>query len=193
LSHSREVLAGAGSAASLVGAALVSLLFATGLVAFTSWPTAGGSSATPSVDLPAAPAAGGVPTGAAGRASAAATAVTTIVLPAAGAPARRGTARTIDRTGGRGGAPAAAAAPGASAPAIPQPSPAPAPAPLPQTPVPGVARQVTDGVADTTTSVTHQVGETVGGPVGGAIEATGDQVAQTVHDVGATTQSLLGG
>jgi len=187
LLHSRGLLAGAGSAASLIGAALVSLLFATGLVAFTAWPAAGGSSSTPSVNLPAAPAAGGVSTGATGRASVAATAGPTIVLPAAGAPTRRGSARTIARTGGRGGSPAAGATPSTPAPSpgssASQPTPAAAP---------GVTRQVTDGVAGTTSAVTHDVGATVGGPVGGAVETTGDHVAQTVRDVGSAAQPLLG-
>jgi hypothetical protein len=181
LLHSRGLLAGAGSAASLIGAAIVSLLFATGLVAFTSWPAAKGSS-TPSVNLPAA--GGGVPTGAAGRESVAATAGPAIVLPAAGALARRGPARTIARTGGRGGSPGAAA-PRRPAPASPPSSSAPAGSP-------DVARSVTDTLADTTQTTTHTVATTVGGPVGGAIDTTGDQVAQTVRDVGATTQPPLG-
>ena len=192
LLHSRGLLAGAGSAASLIGAALVSLLFATGLVAFTAWPAAGGSSSTPSVNLPAAPAAGGVPTGATGRASAAATAGPTIVLPAAGAPTRRGPARTIGRTGGLGGSPAAGASPSRPVPAPASSASQPTPAPAPGAQTPGVTRRLTDGAADTTSAVTHEVGAAVGGPVGGVVETTGDQVAQTVRDVGSATQPLLG-
>jgi hypothetical protein len=56
-----------------------------------------------------------------------------------------------------------------------------------------VTRQVTNGLADTTTDVTHQAGSAVGGPAGSTIEHTGDQVAQTVRDVGAATAPLLGG
>ena len=52
---------------------------------------------------------------------------------------------------------------------------------------------MTDGVADTTQATTHKVATTVGGPAGGAVQTTGDQVAQTVRDVGSTAQSLLGG
>jgi hypothetical protein len=186
--HSRGLLAGAGSAASLIAAAFVSLIVATGLVAFKSWPAAGGSG-IPSVNLPSAPAAGGgVPTGAAGRASAAAFATPASVLPAAGAPERRGSARTIARTGGGGSTagasgatpPASSSSPGGSQPSTGQPA------------APSVTRQVTDGLADTTTNVTHQVGSAVGGPVGGAAQTTGDQVAQTVRDVGDATQPLLG-
>jgi hypothetical protein len=185
LLHSRGVLAGAGSAASLIGAALVSLLFATGLVAFTSWPAAQ-SSSTPSVNLPSTATAGGVPTGAAGRASVAATAGPAIVLPAAGAPTRRGPARTIARTGGRGGSTAVPAGP--SQPAAPSPT-----GGAPGTPAaPAVPRNVTDDVADTTQATTHQVATTVGGPVGGAVDTTGGQVAQTVRDVGDAAQPLLG-
>jgi hypothetical protein len=182
LLHSRGLLAGAGSAASLIAAALTSLLFATGLVAFSSWPGAGGSS-VPSVNLPSSAPAGGVPTGAAGRASAV-SARPAIVLPtAASAPGRRGVARTIARTGGRGGtttagAPAPVAAPGSPSPSAP--------------PAPSAPRPVTDGLADTTSSATHQVGSAVGGPVGDTIQATGDQVAQTVRDVGTAAQPLLG-
>jgi len=40
--------------------------------------------------------------------------------------------------------------------------------------------------------VTHEVGAAVGGPVGGVVETTGDQVAQTVRDVGSANQPLLG-
>ena len=186
LLHSRGLLAGAGSAASLIGAALVSLLFATGLVAFTSWPATGGSS-TPSVNLPSAPtAAGGVPAGATGRGSAAVTAGPAIVLPAAGAPSRRGTARTIARTGGRGGSsavPARTSQPAASSPS----------GGSPRTPgAPAVPRNVTDDVADTTQAATHKVAATVGGPVGGTVDTTGGQVAQTVRDVGDAAQPLLG-
>jgi hypothetical protein len=184
------LLAGAGSAASLIAAAFVSLLFATGLVAFTSWPAAGGSS-VPSVSLPSAPAAGGVPTGAAGRASAAVSAGQAILLPAAGAPAHRGTDRTVAGTGGRGGS-TAAPTPAGSTPSAgssssggSQPSPG-------QPTTPSVARQVTNGLADTTSTVTHHVGSTVGGPTGSAIQATGDQVADTVRDVGDATAPLLG-
>jgi hypothetical protein len=183
LLHSRGLLAGAGSAASLIGAALVSLLFATGLVAFTSWP-ATGSSSTPSVNLPSAPTAGGgVPTGAAGRGSAAVTAGPAIVLPAAGAPSRRGTARTIARTGGRGGSSAGTSQPTASPPSGGSPS-------TPSAPV--VPRNVTDDVADTTQAATHSVATTFGGPVGGTVDTTGGQVAQTVRDVGDAAQPLLG-
>jgi hypothetical protein len=180
------LLAGAGSAASLIGAALVSLLVATGLVAFTSWPAASTSS-TPSVSLPSAPTAGGsVPTGAAGRGSAAVTAGPAIVLPAAGAPSRRGTARSIARAGGRGGSSAVSA--GSSQPAAPSPS-----GSAPSTPsTPAVPRNVTDAVADTTQATTHKVATTVGGPVGGAVDTTGGQVAQTVRDVGDAAQPLLG-
>jgi hypothetical protein len=176
------LLAGAGSAASLIGAALVSLLFATGLVAFTSWPAAD-SSSTPSVNLPSAPTAGGgVPTGAAGRSSAA----PAIVLPAAGTPSRRGTARSIARTGGRGGSTAVPAGP--SQPASSSPS-----GGAPSTPgAPAVPRNVTDDVADTTQATTHTVATTVGGPVGGAADTTGGEVAQTVRDVGDAAQPLLG-
>ena len=187
LLHSRGLLAGAGSAASLIGAALVSLLVATGLVAFKSWPTAGGAS-TPSVSLPAAPASRvAVPTGAAGRASAATPAGATIVLPAAGTPVRRGSARTIARTGGRGGSTSGPARP-TSTPPSPSPS-----SVQPGSPnAPTVTRRVTDTVADTTTTVTHTVATTVGGPAGGVVETTGDQVAQTVHHVGSAAQPLLG-
>jgi hypothetical protein len=189
LLHSRGLLAGAGSAASLIGAALVSLLFATGLVAFTSWPDAGGGSAS-SVSLPAAPSPGGVPTGAAGRASAALSAVPAIVLPAAaGAPSRPGVARTIARTGGRGGSTPSAvtASPPASSPATggSQGSGGGSGSPT-------LTRRVTDGVADTTSAATDKVGSTVGGPAGTAIQTTGDQVAQTIRDVGTATQPLLG-
>ena len=184
--HSRGLFAGAGSAASLIAAAFVSLLVATGFVAFTSWPAAGGSS-VPSVNLPSVPTAG-VPTGAAGRAFAAVFGGRPIALPAAGAPARRGTGRTIARTGGRGGSPA---------PVVAGPAPATAATGGSSTPggtaPAGVARQVTDGVADTTSTTTQQVGSAVGGPAGDAIEATGDQVAQTIRDVGTTVQPLLGG
>jgi hypothetical protein len=186
LLHSRGLLAGAGSAASLIGAALVSLLFATGLVAFTSWPAAD-SSSTPSVSLPSAPTAGGgVPTGAAGRGSAAVTAGPAIVLPAAGAPSRRGTARSIARTGGRGGSTAVPA--GSSEPAAPSPSGSASSTPS----APAVPRNVTDDVADTTQTTTHTVATTVSGPVGGAVDTTGGQVAQTVRDVGDEAQPLLG-
>jgi hypothetical protein len=186
LLHSRGLLAGAGSAASLIGAAVASLLFAAGLVAFTSWPAADGSS-TPSVNLPAVPTtAGGVPTGAAGRASAAVTAGPAIVLPAAGAPARRGTARSIARIGGRGGSPAVPAGPSPTAASPPSGS-------APSTPSAAEApRNVTDDVADTTQAATNKVATTVGGPVGGAVDTTGDQVAQTVRDVGDSVQPVLG-
>src|SRR5215208_6122968 len=98
----------------MVAAALASLLFATGLVAFKSWPAAGGSSA-PSVNLPAAaPASAAVPAGAAGRASAVIPTGPAIVLPA---PQRRGPARAISRTGGRGGS-APTPAPAAGTPEI---------------------------------------------------------------------------
>jgi hypothetical protein len=191
LLHSRGLLAGAGSAASLIAAAFVSLLFATGLVAFTSWPAAGGSS-VPSVSLPAAPAAGGVPTGAAGRASAAISAGQAIVLPAAGAPPRRGTARTIARTGGRGGS-TSAPTPAANTPPAAGSSSSEGSAPPASRPTPpGVTRQVTNGLADTTSNVTHQVGSTVGGPVGGAVQQTGDQVAETVREIGDATAPVLG-
>jgi len=184
LLHSRGLLAGAGSAASLIAAALTSLLFATGLVAFSSWPGARGSS-VPSVNLPPSAPAGGVPTGAAGRASAvdANPARPAIVLPTA---ARRGVARTIARTGGRGGTTTAGTAAPVAVPGAPSPSAPSAPA------APSVPRRVTDGVADTTSSATHQVGSAVGGPVGDTIQATGDQVAQTVRDIGTAAQPLLG-
>jgi len=188
LLHSRGLLAGAGSAASLIAAALTSLLFATGLVAFSSWPGARGSS-VPSVNLPPSAPAGGVPTGAAGRASAvdANPARPAIVLPtAASAPGRRGVARTIARTGGRGGTTTAGTAAPVAVPGAPSPSAPSAPA------APSVPRRVTDGVADTTSSATHQVGSAVGGPVGDTIQATGDQVAQTVRDIGTAAQPLLG-
>jgi hypothetical protein len=68
-------------------------------------------------------------------------------------------------------------------------SPAPVATPSP----PSVTRQVTSGLADTTTAVTHQLGSTVGGPVGSAITSTGDTVAKTLDNVGATAGSLLGG
>jgi hypothetical protein len=185
LLHSRGLLAGAGSAASLIAAALASLLFATGLVAFTSWPSAGGGSVS-SVSLPAAPSPGGQPTGAAGRASAG----PAIVLPAAtSTPGRPGVTRTIARPGGRGGSTPSAvtASPPASSPATggSQGSPG-SPA------SPAVTRQVTDGVADTTSAATDTVGSTVGGPPGTAIQTTGDQAAQTIRDVGTATQPLLG-
>jgi hypothetical protein len=178
-----------GSAASLIAAALVSLLFATGLVAFTSWPAAGGGSPVTSVSLPPSAPAGGVPTGAAGRASAAG--VVVLAAPAA-APARRGAARTVARTGGRGGsttagAPATATTPtGSSSPGSGSQGSDGGPS------APSVTRQVTDGLADTTSSTTHQVGSAVGGPAGDAIGATGDQVAETVRDVGTAAQPLLG-
>jgi hypothetical protein len=187
LLHSRGLLAGAGSAASLIAAALASLLFATGLVAFRSWPGTSGSP-VPSVHLPSAPAANGVPTGARGRASAA----TTIVLPAAGTPANRGTARTIARTGARGGSTSASAGATGAAP-VTSPTSGGSQPPAGQPAVPSVTRQVTNGVADTTTNATHQAGSTVGGPVGSAVTQTGDQVAKAVRDVGAATEPLLGG
>jgi hypothetical protein len=176
-----------GSAASLIAAALVSLLFATGLVAFTSWPAAGGGSPVTSVSLPPSAPAGGVPTGAAGRASAAG--VVVLAAPAA-APARRGAARTIARTGGRGGSTPATVAPSppAAAPAPSGGAPATGGGPAPSS----TTRQVTDGLADTTSAATHQAGSTVGGPAGGTIQTTGDQVAQTVRDVGDATAPLLG-
>jgi hypothetical protein len=170
-----------------MAAAFVSLLFATGLVAFSSWPAASSGPDVPSVSLPPAPLAGGARTGALGRASAAVTAGQAIVLPAA---VRRGTARTIARTGGRGGS--------TPAPVAPSP-PAAAPAPSGGAPVTGggpapssTTRQVTDGLADTTSAATHQAGSTVGGPAGGTIQTTGDQVAQTVRDVGDAAAPLLG-
>ena len=189
LLHSRGLLAGAGSAASLVAAAFASLLFATGLVAFRAWPSASGSP-VPTVHLPSAPAANGVPTGARGRASDA-VAAATAVLPAAGTPANGGAARTIARTGGRGGSTSAPAGATGSAPTTSSGSGGSQP-PAGQPSVPSVTRQVTNGLADTTTNVTHQAGSTVGGPVGSTVTQTGDQVAQTVRDVGAATVPLLG-
>jgi hypothetical protein len=88
----------------------------------------------------------------------------------------------------RGGS-SPARTPAPSAPVAATSSPAPVSAPSP----PSVTRQVTSGLADTTTAVTHQLGSTVGGPVGSAITSTGDTVAQTLDDVGALTQPLLGG
>jgi hypothetical protein len=172
-----------------MAAAFVSLLFATGLVAFSSWPAASSGPDVPSVSLPPAPLAGAARTGALGRASAAVTAGQAIVLPAA---VRRGTARTIARTGGRGGsatagAPATATTPtGSSSPGSGSQGSDGGPS------APSVTRQVTDGLADTTSSTTHQVGSAVGGPAGDAIGATGDQVAETVRDVGTAAQPLLG-
>jgi hypothetical protein len=189
LLHSRGLLAGAGSAASLIAAAVASLLFATGLVAFTSWPAAGGGSVS-SVSLPAAPSPGGVPTGAAGRTSAAVSAAPAIVLPAAAsAPGRRGVARTIARTGGRGGSTPSAvtASPPASSPTTSGSQGSPG-----AQGSPAVTRQVTDRVADTTSAATDTVGSTVGGPPGTAIQTTGDQAAQTIRDLGTATQPLLG-
>jgi hypothetical protein len=191
LLHSRGLLAGAGSAASLIAAAFASLLFATGLVAFRSWPGASGSP-VPSVHLPSAPASTGVPTGARGRASDVAAAAT-VVLPAAGRPANGATtARRIARTGGRGGSTSTpAGATGTAAPSTSSGSGGSQP-PAGQPAVPSVTRQVTNGLADTTTNVTHNVGSTVGGPVGSAVEQTGGQAAQTVRDVGSATEPLLG-
>ncbi len=189
LLHSRGLLAGAGSAASLIAAALASLLFATGLVAFRSWPGTSGSP-IPSVHLPSAPAADGVPTGARGRASDA-VAAGTAVLPAAATPANGGSARTFAGTGGRGGSTSTSAGATGTTPATSSSSAGSQPAGQPA--VPSVTRQLTNGLADTTTNATHQAGSTVGGPVGSAVEQTGDQVAQTVRDVGAATEPLLGG
>jgi hypothetical protein len=179
-----------GSAASLIAAALVSLLFATGLVAFTSWPAAGGGAPVTSVSLPPSAPAGGVPTGAAGRASAAG--VVVLAAPAA-APARRGAARTVARTGGRGGGSVTAGTPATAPAPVGSSSPGSGSQGSPDGPsAPSVTRQVTDGLADTTSSTTHQVGSAVGGPAGDAIGATGDQVAETVRDVGTAAQPLLG-
>jgi hypothetical protein len=182
LLDSRGAFAGAGSAVSLVAAAVVSLLFATGLVAFTSWPLGPGSS-VPSVTVPSAPTADGASSRPSGRA----TAGPAIVLPAAGAPARRGTARTIAGTGARGGSAATAVA-GAAPTTAPASGSAPATG---QQGPPAVTRQVTDGVAVTTADATTQIGSTVGGPAGAAIQSTGEQVAQTVRDVGSAIAPLV--
>jgi hypothetical protein len=181
LLDSRGALAGAGSAISLVAAALASLIFAAGLIGFTAWP-AGNSPSVGSVVVPATAA----PASPAGRASA-------VTLPApAAAPLRavsRGAAgRTVARPVARRGSAPAAPGGAASSPTPTTSSPAPVSLPGP----PSVTRQVTSGLADTTTAVTHQVGSTVGGPVGGAIASTGDTVAQTLDNVGSATQPLLG-
>jgi len=185
LLHSRGTLAGAGSALSLVAAALASMIFAAGLIGFTAWPSGSGSSVQ-SVVVPSAPAGPG-PLG--GGTRAVAVAVPTVVLPAARVPARRAPAGTVVRpaTGGGSAPTATATAPAAAAPVSTAPAPVTPPAP------PSVTRQITSGLADTTTAVTHQVGSTAGGPVGGAVQSTGDTVAQTLDDVGSATQSLLGG
>jgi hypothetical protein len=183
--HSQGALAGAGSAVSLVAAALVSLLFATGLVAFTSWPV-GSKASTPSVTVPSAPVADGTPRGA--SAGAAALAGSAIVLPGAGAPAHRRAARTVARTGTRGGSTANASTPAPIA--APASNTAPS---TDQSPPPAVTRSVTDSVADATANTTDQVGSAVGGPGGAAIQTTGEQVAQTVRDIGGAVQPVLGG
>jgi hypothetical protein len=185
LLHSRGTLAGAGSALSLIAAALASMIFAAGLIGFTAWPAGSGSSVQ-SVVVPSAPAGAGT---LGGGARALAVAAPAVVLPAARVPARRGPVRTVVRpaTGGGSAPTATATAPAAPSPATATPAPVTAPAP------PSVTRQITSGLAGTTTAVTHQVGSTVGGPVGGAVQSTGDTVAQTLDDVGSATQSLLGG
>jgi hypothetical protein len=162
---------------------VTSLIFAAGLIGFSAWPS-GSAPSVNSVVVPAAPAA--APTGAAGRAAA-------VTLPSApvSAPAttRRPAARTLARAVTRGGsAPAAPSIVTASPNPVPS-APAPGAPPSP----PSVTRQVTSGLADTTTTVTHQLGSTVGGPVGAAIASTGDTVAQTLDNVGATAGPLLGG
>ena len=183
LLHSRGALAGAGSAVSLVAAALVSLLVATGFVAFSSWPVGSGAG-VPSVTVPSVPPADGAPRGASGRALS--LPGPAIVLQAGSTPARRRAARTVARTGARGGSAVIATSPTAA--------PAPGAAPVTSQPAPSaVTRRVTDGVADVTADTTKQVGSTVGGPAGAAIETTGDQVAQTVRDIGAAVQPVLGG
>ena len=106
-----------------------------------------------------------------------------VVLPAARVPARRAPVRTVARpaTGGGTAPTATATAPAAAAPATAAPAPVTPPAP------PSVTRQITSGLADTTTAVTHQVGSTVGGPVGGAVQsrrADHDRRHQTLDDVG---------
>lgn len=185
LLHSRGLLAGAGSAASLIAAAFVSLLFATGLVAFRSWPGASGSP-VPTVNLPSAPATSGVPTGARGRASDVAAAAAA-VLPGTRRPDRGGAGPSIAGTGGGGSAPTS---PTGSA----APSTAAGTGGSQQQPVaaPSVTRQLTTGLADTTSATTHQVGDALGGPAGAAVQTTGDHVAQTVRDVGDATAPALG-
>jgi hypothetical protein len=183
LLDSRGALAGAGSAISLIAAALASLLFAAGLIGFTAWP-AGNSPSVGSVMVPAA--AVPAPAGAAGRA-------TSVTLPApVAAPlratSRRAAARTVARPVSRRGSAPAAPSAAASSPTPAGSSPAPVGPPAP----PSVTRQVTSGLADTTTAVTHQAGSAVGGPVGAAISSTGDTVAQTLDNVGSATQPLLG-
>ena len=180
--HSRGALAGAGTAASLIAAAVTSLLFAAGLIGFTAWP----ASDSPSMESVVVPGvASAAPAGAVGRATA-------VTLPgraaAARTPVRRIAPRTLARPVARGGsAPARTPASGSTPAPVTSPTPVVAPSP------PSVTRQVTSGVADTTTTVTHQLGSTAGGPVGSVITSTGDTVAQTLDNVGSITQPLLGG
>jgi len=180
--HSRGALAGAGTAASLIAAAVASLIFAAGLIGFTAWP-AGNSPSVSSVVVPAA--ASAAPAGAAGRATA-------VTLPGRAAAARTPVSRIAPRTLARpvtrgGSAPARTPASGSTPAPVTSPTPVNTPSP------PSVTRQVTSSLADTTTTVTHQLGSTVGGPVGSTITSTGDTVAQTLDNVGSIAQPLLGG
>jgi hypothetical protein len=182
LLHNRGALAGAGSAISLVAAALASLIFAAGLIGFTAWP-AGSSPSVQSVVVPTS----GASTTARTQGAASVTLpgpATAPVRPAAGAAPARTVARRVTRSGST---PARTSSPSAPAPVA-----AAAPAPVTTPPPSSVTRQVTSRLADTTTAVTQQVGSTAGGPVGSAITSTGDAVAQTLDNVGSITRPLLG-
>jgi hypothetical protein len=176
--QSRGVLAGAGSAASLIGAALVSLLLSAGLVAISAWPEASRSS-VPSVAVPAAPPARAPATGA--PAAPVAQAPTVVLAPAA-APATGGGAISVSR-------------PGVPAPTPPTASQASAPSPVAQ-PAPDVRptrplRSATDDVASTTTEVTRRAGSAVGGQPGSAVQGAGEHVADVIRQVGGAASDLL--
>jgi hypothetical protein len=176
--QSRGVLAGAGSAASLIGAALVSLLLSAGLVAISAWPDASRSS-VPSVAMPAAlPASAPAPAASAAPVAPAAT----VVLAPAVAPATGGGAISVSR-------------PGVPAPTPPTASQAPAPSPVAQ-PAPDVRptstlRSATDDVASTTTEVTRRAGSAVGGQPGSAVQGAGEQVSDVIRQAGGVASGLL--
>jgi hypothetical protein len=190
--HRRGVLAGAGSAASLVAASVASLLFAGGLIAFSAWPSAGGSS-VPSVTVPASPATGSAPGVRAVPVGAAA-----VVLPAATSPAGRRGARQVAGSGPSGGSVPSAAA-GAGGGSVSGSGAAPATGATPDltkpqpAPVADGVQRIADAGAGATSGTTGRAGSAVGGPAGQAVQGAGEQVAQAVRDAGGAAADLIRG